>query len=92
LAVNPATNTLFIARNGALLMVDLVTNAVATVPIGFGPHIGVNPVTNKVYVANNLNKSVSVVDVGLLTVTNVAVPDWPVELSRQSGHLQRSTS
>jgi YVTN family beta-propeller protein len=76
IAVNPVTNKIYVANSayfnepeGALpggssvTIIDGVTNATTVVPTGVAPGaIAVNPVTNKVYVANTGENTVTVID------------------------------
>jgi YVTN family beta-propeller protein len=53
IAVNPVTNTIYAAYSTALVVVDGVTNAMTVIPVLGGPMaIGVNVLTNMVYVPN----------------------------------------
>ena len=65
-AVNPATNRVYVANmgSGTVAVVDgAVDRVVATIPVGLHPaQLAVNPETNRVYVANRRSASVSVVD------------------------------
>jgi YVTN family beta-propeller protein len=46
----------------------------ATIPVGSNPNgVGVNPLTNRIYVANNGNNTVSVID-GLANAVIATVP------------------
>jgi YVTN family beta-propeller protein len=52
---------------------------IATIPVGNWPvRVGVNPLTNRIYVANDTGDSVSVIDGPTNTVvTTIPVGDWP---------------
>jgi YVTN family beta-propeller protein len=81
-AVNAATNRIYVANGGAgnVSVVDGATNAVvATINVGSGPRgVAVNPTTNRVYVANFNAGTVSVVDGGSNSVVaTVAVGSQP---------------
>ncbi len=55
-------------------VIDGVTNDTTTVPAGYEPGaIAVNPVTNKIYVANQSSNNVTVID-GAPTATQRTVP------------------
>ncbi len=77
IAVNPATNRIYVANEGSddVTVIDGATNAVlATVPVGDMPRrLAVNPATNKVYVANWLGNSVSVID-GATNAVTATIP------------------
>ena len=59
--------------------VSVAQTVVETVPVGTSPHgVGVNPTTNKIYVANRASNHVSVIDGATDTVTTtVAVGSSP---------------
>jgi YVTN family beta-propeller protein len=76
LSVNPVTNRIYMTGvgsdgNGYVSVIDGVSNKViATVSVGMNPlGIGINPITNRVYVANLQSGTVSVID----GTTNVLV-------------------
>ena len=53
LALNPATNTVFLSTSGSVVAIDGTTNAtLGTVTVTAGGAIAVNPVTNRVYAIN----------------------------------------
>ncbi|OGF17159.1 MAG: hypothetical protein A2509_10050, partial [Candidatus Edwardsbacteria bacterium RIFOXYD12_FULL_50_11] len=65
LAVNPATNKIYVANygNANVTVIDGATNGTATVWAGANPRaVAVNPLTNKAYVANYNDSSVTVID------------------------------
>jgi YVTN family beta-propeller protein len=65
-AVNPATNKIYVAASDAnqVTVIDGATNATSSIPVGTNPcAVAVNPVTNKVYVANRSGSgSVTIID------------------------------
>jgi YVTN family beta-propeller protein len=65
-AVNPATNRVYVANmgSGTVAVIDgAADRVVATIPVGLHPaQLAVNPETNRVYVTNRRSASVSVVD------------------------------
>ena len=65
IAVNPATNRIYVAADPAVVkVVDGDSHAlVATIPVQRGPaYIAVNRVTNRIFVANTRDQSLSVID------------------------------
>ena len=80
--MNPTTGRVYVTNiSGNVSVIDGATNLVtATVPVGFNPWaVGVNPTTNRVYVANRGSKSVSVID----GATNAVTATVPVGTSPQ---------
>jgi len=72
-AVNPATNTVFVT-NGGSNTVSVISGpaytVTATIPVGSGPiGVAVNPLTNTVYVTNSSSNTVSVINGSTNTVT-----------------------
>ncbi len=71
IAIDPATNKAYLINGNAILVVDATTYTlqaafnVGTQPVG----LGVNPVTNTIYVANEQSNNVSVIDGATNTVT-----------------------
>jgi DNA-binding beta-propeller fold protein YncE len=99
-AVNPVTNKIYVANfghtslycgscfdYGSITVIDGVTNATTTVADSnakFPVAVAVNPVTNKIYVANNWNGSsgdVTVIDGATSSTTSVSVGPWPYDLA-----------
>jgi DNA-binding beta-propeller fold protein YncE len=99
-AVNPATNKIYVANvghtslycgscfdYGNITVIDGVTNVTTTVKdpnAKFPVAVAVNPVTNKIYVANNWNGSsgnVTVIDGATNSTTSVSVGPWPNDLA-----------
>src|SRR5438105_5023866 len=85
MAVNPATNKIYVANNGYVAVanngsstvtaIDGATSTTTNVPAGLGPvALAVNPVTNKIYVANNNSHNVTMIDVATNTATTVTDP------------------
>jgi DNA-binding beta-propeller fold protein YncE len=89
-AVNPATNKIYIANFGdyhplegtgdvgSIGVVDGATNSETLIrdPNAIGPHaIAVNPVTNKVYVANFWTDNITVIDGATNALTTLANPN-----------------
>lgn len=70
IAVNPVTNTVFVALGGSVAVIDGATNAVTTVAVG-GASFAVNSATNKIYVTSGGN--VTVIDGATLSTTTLAV-------------------
>jgi len=77
--VNPLTDKIYIANgNGSVTAIDGVTNNTATVTAGTSPYgVAVNPVTNKVYVANFGSNNITVIDGATNNTTTVAVGTNP---------------
>jgi YVTN family beta-propeller protein len=74
IAVNPATNRIYVANEltNDVTVIDGATHATATVAVGARPqHIAVNPVTNRIYVSNGGSSSQSVIDGATLAVTHL---------------------
>lgn len=64
-AVNPVTNTIYVASrfNGAITIIDGSSNATRSAVTNLGSvAVAVNPVTNRIYTANLADSSVSVID------------------------------
>ncbi len=79
-AVNPATNKVYVANGGSndVTVIDGATNATTTVTAGTGPQaVAVNPATNKVYVANYASNNVTVIDGATNATTTVAAGTHP---------------
>jgi YVTN family beta-propeller protein len=80
IAANPLTNRIYnaIFTNNRLLVLDGLTNSVAaTVTVGVSPQgVGINPTTNRIYVANR-GGTVSVIDGG----TNLVIATIPTQSS-----------
>jgi len=75
-AVNPATNTIYVANEGSatVTVIDGTTNSTATVNVGTSPRaLAVNPVTNTVYVANQSSGTVTVINGTTNNTTTVNV-------------------
>lgn len=74
IGVNPNTNLIYVGRTvhfgGQISVIDGATNSVSTIG-GLGAHpisLAVDPVTNRIYVANQLSNNVSVIDGGTNSV------------------------
>src|SRR5215469_7704631 len=97
-AVNPVTNKIYVANfghmslycgscwdYGNITVIDGATNSTATIidPNAKFPHaVAVNPVTNKIYVANNDSSgSVTVIDGETSSTTTVVVAPWPYDVA-----------
>jgi DNA-binding beta-propeller fold protein YncE len=84
-AVNPATNMVYVAYSSNVTVIDGATNSTTTVtdPNAMSPvAIAVNPITNKIYVANKGNMpfggnpgSITVIDGHTNSTTTVADPN-----------------
>ncbi|MBK6588935.1 MAG: hypothetical protein IPG22_11625 [Acidobacteria bacterium] len=62
LAVNTANNKIYAINNNPLTVIDGTNNSTTTVAVGSGSEaIAVNPITNKVYVANIGTSNVSII-------------------------------
>src|SRR5215469_2999772 len=102
-AVNPVTNKIYVANfghmslycgscwdYGNITVIDGATNSTATIkdPNAKFPHaVAVNPVTNKIYVANNFNNSsgtVTIIDGETNSTTTVVVAPWPYDVAVNS--------
>jgi DNA-binding beta-propeller fold protein YncE len=83
-AVNPVTNKIYIANRGnaqsggsnpgSVTVIDGATNSTTTVtdPNAISPvDVAVNPMTNKIYVANFLSSNVTVIDGGTNSTTTI---------------------
>ena len=66
LAINEATNRIYVANNGggSVSVIDGSKDAVvATVDVGALPYVlGVNPVTNKIFVSNTFSDKITLID------------------------------
>ncbi len=82
-AVNPATNKIYVANNcgndpncasaGTVSVIDGVTNGVTPVTVGYYPDaLAVNSTTNKIYVANNCGSDPTCSSPGTVTVIDGA--------------------
>ena len=71
IAVNTATNIIYVSHGNGVTVIDGATNATATVAVGSGPGpLAVDMVTDKVYVA--CGNSVTVIDGATNATTSVA--------------------
>ena len=64
-AVNPATNKIYVVNNGpnTVTVIDGATNTTRTVQVGRIPvAISINPVTNEAYIANSGDGTVTVIN------------------------------
>jgi YVTN family beta-propeller protein len=84
IAVNPATNRIYVPVSGTISVIDGVSNTVVDVfAVGGTPYaVGVNPVTNRLYVTDIWNDRVLVLDgaTGDLLAT-LAVPAQPYDIA-----------
>ncbi|MCE9551643.1 MAG: YncE family protein [Betaproteobacteria bacterium] len=63
MAVNPATNKIYMVNSNTVLVIDGATNIVSTIATGIYPDtMVVNPATNKIYVSNNIDSTIRVID------------------------------
>jgi len=79
-AVNPATNTIYVVNNGpnTVTVIDGATNATRTVIVGTTPvAISVNPVTNEAYVADSGDGTVTVINEAQGSVRKISVGENP---------------
>jgi uncharacterized repeat protein (TIGR01451 family) len=79
-AVNPVTNTIYVANGGSanVTVIDGATNATATVIAGNAPQaVAVNPVTNKIYVTNDTARTDTVIDGATNTTATVTAGASP---------------
>jgi YVTN family beta-propeller protein len=70
-AVNSATNRIYVANNGdnTVTVIDGATNNTVTVPVGNYPQaVAVNQATNKIYVVNNCGSDPTCNSAGTVTV------------------------
>jgi YVTN family beta-propeller protein len=84
IAVNPATNRIYVANatDNTVTVIDGATNATTTVPTGTAPSaIVVNAVTNQIYVANTASDNVTVIDGATNATTTVALEGAPEGLA-----------
>ena len=87
LAVNPATNKIYVTNNSghSVTVIDGVTHEAVTVRVGQGPRaIAVNPVTNKIYTANYGSKDASEIDGATNAVTSIPTGKHPWALAVNS--------
>jgi YVTN family beta-propeller protein len=81
MAVNPATNKIYVTNNGSasVTVIDGTTNGTTPVAVGNNPcAVAVNPATNKIYVANTgSSNTVTVIDGASNQTTPVAVGHLP---------------
>ena len=81
-AVNPATNKIFVTDRGSgeVTVINGMTNQTTTVPVGMFPiPVAVNAATNKVYIGNYIDNTVTIIDgaTNNTTTVNVGVePDF----------------
>jgi YVTN family beta-propeller protein len=76
-AVNPATDNVYVANQnaGSVTVIAGATNNTVNVGVGSGPDaIAVNPVTNQIYVANLGSGTVTVIDGPTNTTTTLTLP------------------
>ena len=65
-----------------MTVIDGATNSTTTVSVGTDPYaVAVNPVTNKIYVANNRSNNVTVIDGATNSTTTVSVGTGPVSVA-----------
>jgi YVTN family beta-propeller protein len=78
-AVNPATNTAYVAnQSGGVTVINGATNATTTVTAGTTPYaIAVNPATNTAYVANQGSNNVTVINGATNATTTVPAGTAP---------------
>jgi YVTN family beta-propeller protein len=79
-AVNPVTNTVYIANSasGTVTVINGAKNTTATVAVGSSPvAVAVNPVTNLIYVANEGSNTVTVIEGSTNATTTVAAGSNP---------------
>ncbi len=85
LALNPVTNFLYaVSRSDAkVTVIDTIgETAVATVDVGMeARHIAVNSISNKIYVSNTDDNTVSVIDGNDHSVTHVAAGMFPIAIA-----------
>lgn len=96
LAVNEKTNKVYVTNSdivynaagdfvkgtGKVTVIDGVSNKMTSVNVGRGPMaIAVNPVTNKIYVANCDSRSVTVIDGASNKTTTVKAGSTPIGVS-----------
>jgi YVTN family beta-propeller protein len=80
IAVNTATNIIYVSHGNGVTVIDGATNATATVAVGSGPGpLAVDMVTDKVYVA--CGNSVTVIDGATNATTSVATGTNPVSIA-----------
>jgi YVTN family beta-propeller protein len=75
-AVNPLTNTIYVANvgSGSVTVISGTTNSTTPVTVGAQPDaVAVNPLTNKIYVANYSDGTVSVID-GATNAVSTPIP------------------
>ncbi len=79
MAVNPSTNKAYIVTSGnTVTVVDGTTNATSAIPVGNGPTaVTLNPLTNRIYVANYPDNTVSVIDGNTGTVSATVPVRFP---------------
>lgn len=73
IAVNTATNRIYAAFNGEVVVIDGATNALAFVPTVTAAALAVNPATNRIYVAG-ASGALSVIDGATNAVATIAIP------------------
>jgi YVTN family beta-propeller protein len=83
--VNAVTNKIYIASDGQskkITAVDGVTNQTTTIPTaGYVFDVALNPVTNKVYVANGYIGKVTVIDGSTYSVRTISVGRFPTSIA-----------
>lgn len=74
-AVNPATNKIYVGGNGVVSVINGTTNAVTSIGVATSALVGVNPVTNRIYASSAAASLVTVIDGSTDTViTTVSMP------------------
>jgi YVTN family beta-propeller protein len=83
MAINPATNMLYVATSSdKVAVIDGSAKPMTTISTGDGSsNIAVDPVTNKVYVTNKLSNDMTVIDGATNSTETVEVGENPVELA-----------
>ncbi len=70
------------STNSSVTVIDGATNATTTLPVGSSPFsVAVNPVTNKIYVANEGGNTVTVIDGATNTTTSVTAGSAPFSVA-----------
>ena len=82
-AVNPATNKIYVANQGGnVTVIDGATNATATIAAGKYPQaVAVNPATNKIYVANGDSNNVTVINGATNATATIAAGTHPIAVA-----------
>lgn len=79
-AVNPATNKIYVATLSGISVIHGATNAVSTIPGSYTSFMAINPVTNRIYATTG--SAVTVIDgASDTTITSLAVQGYTQDIA-----------